>query len=738
MPCHPGHEEHGGSENHDEHAGHDMHAGHDEAAPEAHAGHDMHEGHGGHGGHGDHVAMFRTKFWICLALTIPVLAYADMLWEWLGLEPPNLPAPRIVPFVLAGGIFFYGGTVFLTSAWSEIKARQPGMMTLVAVGITAAFGYSVATTFGVEGEGFYWELATLVDVMLLGHWIEMGSIMKASGALEELAKLIPDTAERLTSGGVETVPVSELVPGDVVLVRPGGRVPADGVVTEGDSHVDESMLTGESRPAGKGVDDSVVAGTVNGEGSLRFRVTGTGDATALAGIMRLVREAQESRSRAQALADRVAGWLAYIAISAGILTFLVWLALGTETVAFVVERAVTVVVIACPHALGLAVPLVVSISTTLAARSGLLVRDRIALEDARRVDTVVFDKTGTLTLGEMGLVGIATTANRHEDDALSLASAAESDSEHALARALVQGARDRGIEPGRATGFESLSGLGVRARTRGVDVHVGGPRLLESLGRRGPDALAGPATEWAREGKSVVFLVEDGSVTAAFAIADVIRPESAEAVRTLQSRGLKVAMITGDSEDVAAWVAREVGLDETFAQVLPGQKADRVRELQREGRTVAMVGDGVNDAPALAQSDVGIAIGAGTDVAIEAADVILMRSDPRDVVRVFDLSRATYRKMVQNLVWGAGYNALAIPLAAGVLAPVGVVLAPAVGALLMSVSTVIVAFNAQLLRRDRRLRPPQSSSDSSSSITDSAEPSRSESRPPVGSNPNPR
>ncbi|MCA1727506.1 MAG: heavy metal translocating P-type ATPase, partial [Actinobacteria bacterium] len=552
--------------------------------------------------------------------------------------------------------------------------------------------------------------ATLVDVMLLGHWIEMGAVMKASGAMEELAKLLPDTAERLRGDDVEHVPVSELLSGDLVLVRPGARVPADGEVHSGESHVDESMLTGESRPVAKHPDDGVVAGTVNGEGALRVRVTRTGSDTALAGIMRLVEEAQASRSKAQALADRVAGWLATIAIAAGLITLAAWLLLGTETVSFAVERAVTVVVIACPHALGLAVPLVISISTSLAARSGLLVRDRIALEDARLVDTVVFDKTGTLTLGEMGLVGVATVEGRDEGDALAVAAAAEADSEHGLGRAVVRGARERGATGARATSFEALPGRGVRAQVGGTTVHVGGPRLLESTGASVPPELEESTRAWATEGKSVVYLLEDERVTAAIAIADVIRPESAAAVRGLQERGLKVAMITGDSADVAGWVAREVGLDETFAQVLPDQKAGRIRELQEAGRRVAMVGDGVNDAPALAQSDVGIAIGAGTDVAIETADVILMRSDPRDVARVFDLSRATYRKMVQNLAWGAGYNAVAIPLAAGVLSGFGIVLAPAVGALLMSVSTVIVAFNAQLLRRDRRLQPTADSS----------------------------
>ncbi len=691
-PCHPGHEP--------DHADHGGHGATDHADHGGHGDHDRHAGHS--------VDLFRNRFWVSLALTVPVLLYARMLWEWLGLEPPDLPAPKLAPFAIATAIFVYGGTVFLRSAAGEIRARQPGMMTLVAVGITAAWAYSTATTFWVEGEGFYWELATLVDVMLLGHWIEMRAITRASSALQELAKLLPDTAERIGEGGTEHVAVSELAEDDLVLIRPGARIPADGEVVEGESHLNQAMLTGESKPVKVGPGGQVVAGTVNEEGALRVLVTRVGEATALAGIMRLVEEAQSSKSAAQALADRVAGWLAYIAIGAGLITLAVWLALGTETVSFVVERAVTVVVIACPHALGLAVPLVISISTGLAARSGVLVRNRMALESARSIDTVVFDKTGTLTLGEMGLVGLAVAGGREEHEALAVAAAAEASSEHALARAILRGAAERRVEAPRAEAFEAIAGRGVRARVGGSEIHVGGPSLLTSLGAEVPDELREPASRWSSEGKSVVYLLEDGKVTAAFAVSDVIRPESGEAVRALKDLGVRVAMITGDGEDVARWVGAELDLDEVFAQVLPDRKAARIAELQSEGRRVAMVGDGVNDAPALAGADVGIAIGAGTDVAIETADVILIRSDPRDVVRVLELSRATYRKMVQNLVWGAGYNAVAIPLAAGVLAPFGIVLAPAVGALLMSASTVIVAFNAQLLRRDRRLRPAAS------------------------------
>ena len=702
------------SKEHDRHAhtmhdtAHDIHAAHarHEDTAETHHAHTAHGGHGGgHDRHAGHsVEMFRNRFWVCLALTIPVLAYAEGLWELVGFEAPNLPARTLVPFALATVIFFYGGSVFLRSAAGELRARMPGMMTLVALGITAAYLYSAATTFLVEGEGFYWELATLVDVMLLGHWIEMRSIGRASEALEELAKLLPDTAERIRDGQREVVSIADLAPGDVLMVRPGARVPADGEVLEGESHVNESMLTGESRPVRKAPGEEVIAGAVNEEGALRVKVKSTGEDTALAGIIRLVEEAQSSKSRAQDVADRAAMWLFYVAVAAGTLTALGWWALAAGRSAdFVIERAVTVVVIACPHALGLAVPLVVAISTSMSARGGLLVRNRLALERARDVDVVVLDKTGTLTRGELGVVGI-TADGRSEEDVLAIAAGLEANSEHALARAIVAEAERRQVTPTRVDSFEALKGRGVRGMVDGREVHLGGPRLLESLvvdGRKDPrDAAA----TWSSEGKTVVSLVEDGRVTASFALADVIREESKEAISRLKAMGIDVAMITGDSKDVARWVAEELGVDDHFAEVLPDQKADRVRELQAQGKVVAMVGDGVNDAPALVQADVGIAIGAGTDVAIESADVILVRDDPRDVARVVELSRATYRKMIQNLVWATGYNAVALPLAAGVLAPVGILLPPAVGALLMSVSTVVVAFNAQLLRRDPRLR----------------------------------
>ena len=656
------------------------------------ASHQEHDRHAGHS-----VAMFRKRFWVSAALTVPVLLYAQMLWRWLGLEPPELPGEKIIPFALGSIIYFYGGMVFLRSAVGEIRSRLPGMMTLVAVGISTAYLYSAATTFFLEGEGFYWELATLVDVMLLGHWIEMRSVGKAQGALKELAALIPDEAERLAGDSVEVVAVGDLKEGDVVLVRPGARVPADGEVTQGDSHLDESMLTGESKPVKKGEGDEVVAGSVNQEGSLRVKVTKTGDETALAGIARLIAEAQASKSRAQAIADRAAMVLTYVALGAGALTALVWGVTTTQGADFVIERAVTVIVIACPHALGLAVPLVIAISTSLGARSGLLVRNRLALERAKDLDVIVFDKTGTLTKGEMGVTDIYSDG-RGDDEVLALAAAVEADSEHSLGQAIVDAARSRNLDLPPVSGFEAVSGRGVRAQLDGDQVHVGGPRLLESLGITPDGKLSSWASERAFEGKTVIYVIEEGRASAALALADVIRPESKEAVSRLREAGMSVAVITGDSEDVARFVATELGIEEYFAQVLPEDKAAKIKELQGRGRRVAMVGDGVNDAPALAQADVGIAIGAGTDVAIESADVILVRDDPRDVAHVIELSRASYRKMIQNLFWATGYNVVALPLAAGVLAPLGVVLAPAVGALLMSASTVVVAINAQLLR----------------------------------------
>ncbi|MBN2848836.1 MAG: copper-translocating P-type ATPase [Coriobacteriia bacterium] len=643
--------------------------------------------------------MFRDKFWLSFALSVPAIVWSEMVQELLGYTAPVFPGSAYIPAVFGTIVFFYGGLPFLKGARNELADRLPGMMTLISLAITVAFGYSLAVTFGAPGMDLWWELATLVTIMLLGHWIEMRSVSQASGALAELASLLPDEAERLgPDGGTEHVAVSALAVSDLVLVRPGARVPADGEVTEGESQVDESMITGESRLVGKAPGDAVIAGTVNGSGSLRVRVTRTGDDTALAGIMRLVAGAQASRSRVQDLADRAARLLTFVAIGSATLTALGWWIAGAEW-SYIVERVVTVLVIACPHALGLAIPLVVAISTTLGARNGLLVRDRRGLEGARLLDLVVFDKTGTLTLAKHRVVRTATVTGLDAAGASALAAAAEADSEHPIARALVQAAGEAGREVSAASGFESLPGQGVQARVDGRVVAVGGPALLEQLGLTLPAELEDAAREAREAGLTVVHLVADGAVAAVFAIGDSVRPESAAAVERLRAMGIESAILTGDARQVAAAVAAELGIERVLAEVLPADKARTIEGLQAEGRRVAMVGDGVNDAAALATADVGIAIGAGTEVAIEAGDIVLVRSDPRDVASVVSLSRATYRKMVQNLWWAAGYNIIALPLAAGVLAWAGITLSPAVGAVLMSASTVIVAANAQLLRR---------------------------------------
>ncbi|MBI2954731.1 MAG: heavy metal translocating P-type ATPase [Chloroflexi bacterium] len=656
--------------------------------------------HGRHAmGHEAHsIEEFRRRFWVCLLLTVPLLVYSDITQEILGFTPPAFPGSQYVPFVLGSIIFFYGGSVFLKGARDELSTLKPGMMTLVALAITSAYLYSVATEFLLRGGPLYWELSTLIVIMLLGHWIEMRAIGSARGALAELAKLLPDTAERIVGETTEEVSIYALEEGDRVLVRPGARIPADGEVIEGESSVNEAMITGESRPVHKALGDEVIAGTINGEGSLRVSVTRIGERTMLAGIMRLVEQAQRSRSRAQALADRAAYWLVLIAVGFGTLTFLAWLVLG-ESLGFALERTVTVLVIACPHALGLAIPLVISISTTLAARSGLLVRERLALEKARDLDAVVFDKTGTLTRGEFGVVGIVTEQELPEKEAVALAAAAEGDSEHVIARAIRAEAARIDVQRPAVSSFEALPGRGVRVTVDGRVVQVGGPRLLESLGQPSANELQDAAERWGEEGKTVVYLVLDDQPRAAIALADVIRPESYQAVARLREMDVRVVMLTGDSDDVARWVARSLGIDEYFAEVLPEHKVDKVRELRRRGLRVAMVGDGVNDAPALLAADVGVAIGAGTQVAIESAGIILVKNDPRDVVRVIELSRASYRKMVENLLLATGYNVIALPLAAGVLAPLGILLIPAIGAIFMSVSTVIVALNSQLLRR---------------------------------------
>ena len=661
------------------------------------------DGHGGHDKHAGHsVAMFRDKFWISLLLTLPTLVWGHMLQGALRYSAPSFPGARWIPAIFGTAVFVYGGRPFLQGAVREIRDRLPGMMTLIALAITVAFGFSAAVVLGFPAMPLWEELATLVTVMLLGHWLEMRSISQAQGALGELARLLPDTAVRVhvhgTDEHTEDVPVTDLHDGDMVLVRPGASVPADGVVHAGQSSVNEALITGESAPVEKKEGAQVIAGTVNGAGSLRVTVTGTGDKTALAKIMRLVEQAQSSRSRAQVLADRAAFWLTCIALGTGIVTLIVWLAVDASP-ATAIERFVTVLVIACPHALGLAIPLVLAISTTLGARSGLLVRDRRGLEDARNLTTVVFDKTGTLTLGEHRVVAISTIGQLSEDTALQLAASVEHDAEHPVARAIVKSAEERGLSVQSADAFQAIPGRGARATVAGRMLSVGGPNLLASMSATPEPMLQRFADDAATRGQGVVFLLEHGEALAAFAVADAVRPESAEAVRKLHDAGIEVVMMTGDARTVADAVARTLGIDVVLAQVLPEDKAANIERLQKEGKRVAMVGDGVNDAPALATADVGIAIGAGTSVAVEAGDIVLVRSDPRDVSRIITLSRATYSKMVQNLWWAAGYNIIAIPLAAGVLAPIGFVLSPAVGAVLMSLSTIVVAINAQLLRR---------------------------------------
>nr|WP_247731771.1 heavy metal translocating P-type ATPase [Halovivax limisalsi] len=680
-----------------------------------HGGGDAGHGDGhGNGMHQGHEAMFRRRFVVSTVLSIPVLLYSETLQAWLGFSVPAFPGSEWLTPVFSIVVFAYGGVPFLRMAVPELRDRAPGMMTLISMAITVAFGYSLASLVVPTESAFFWELVTLIDIMLLGHWIEMRSVRRASSALDELAKLLPDTAERITGdGSTEEVPVSDLGEGDLVLVRPGANVPADGVVESGDSDVDESMITGESRPVSKEPGAEVIGGTVNGAGSLRVRIDATGEETTLAGIMRLVEDAQESESRTQQLADRAAGWLFYVALGAAAVTAIAW-TIAAGTGATVVERVVTVLVIACPHALGLAIPLVVAINTSLAAGNGVLIRDRIAMERARDLDTIVFDKTGTLTEGEHGVVDAATIEGVDAATAFGLAAAVEGDSEHVIARAIREAAAERDISVPAARDFEALEGRGVRAtvdvgtsraparRTEsdaGETVHVGGPNLLSHLEADVPPELQSFADRAGENAQTVVYLVRDGSPIAAFALADVIRAESHRVVDALHELGIEVAMLTGDSADVARAVADELGIDTVFAEVLPDDKDEKVIELQERGDLVAMVGDGVNDAPALTRADVGIAIGSGTDVAVQSADVVLVQNDPTDVVRLVMLSRASYRKMRENLVWAAGYNVFALPLAAGVLAPIGVLLSPAVGALLMSLSTVIVAINAQFLRR---------------------------------------
>ncbi|WP_206037169.1 heavy metal translocating P-type ATPase [Rhodococcus sp. BL-253-APC-6A1W] len=645
--------------------------------------------------------MFRRRFWVSLALSIPVVFFSHMVADLLGYTMPDFPGAMWIPPVLGTVIFVYGGMPFLTGGWAELRSRRPGMMLLIAMAISVAFLASWVTTLGLGGFNldFWWELALLIVIMLLGHWLEMRALGAASGALDALAAMLPDTAEKITADGIAEVPLSELNRGDLVLVRAGARVPADGTVTDGRAEVDESMITGESKAVAREVGDTVVAGTVATDSALRVRITAVGEDTALAGIGRMVADAQASSSRAQALADKAAAFLFYFAAVAGIVTFTVWSLLGNLDEAVV--RTVTVLVIACPHALGLAIPLVIAISTERAARAGVLVKDRLSLERMRTVDVVLFDKTGTLTQGRHQVTGVVATAGTSEEDLLALAAAVEADSEHPVARAIVAAAETRVPAAAQvtATDFRSLPGRGVRALVDGTEVTVGGPAMLADLRLSVPADVTAVTGQWVARGASVLHVAEGDRVLGAVALEDAVREESRQAIDALHARGVKVAMITGDARQVADAVAADLGIDEVFAEVLPEHKDAKVTELHNRGHKVAMVGDGVNDAPALARADVGVAIGAGTDVAIESAGVVLAANDPRAVLSIIALSHASYRKMWQNLVWATGYNIIAVPLAAGVLAFAGVAISPAVAAILMSVSTIVVALNAQLLRR---------------------------------------
>ena len=678
-------------EHHDHHGHHD-HAG-EVSTSSTHETHEMHDHHGAHGDHSAHdPAIFRRKFWLSLVLTIPTLVFSEGLQDILGLTGPRFPGSQFIPAVFGLAVFLYGGLVFLRGAITELRAKQPGMMTLISLGITVALAYSLAVTLGLPGMDFWWELATLVTIMLLGHWIEMSAVMGANDALGELAKLLPDEADMLHGDHVMTVAVSSLKVGDSVLVRPGGAIPVDGEVVDGDSDVNEALLTGESAAVKKSVGSAVIAGSVNGSGALTVRVTKVGGDTALAGIMKLVADAQGSKSSAQLLADKAAALLFYVALGAAIITLIAWLFLAPGDPAFVLERVVSVLVIACPHALGLAIPLVSQISTSLGARNGILVKNRLALEVARKVDVVLFDKTGTLTTGKQGVRFVTS------DEVLSLAAAVEGKSEHPIARAIVDEAATRGLTVPASTGFASLAGRGVSATVEKRELTVASGRVVTERGLTLSPELASATEEHGSAGATNVYLLSGDEVLGMIALADTVRPESVEAVAMLKKRGVRVAMLTGDSVAVGEWVAAQLGIDEVFAEVLPGEKSDVVAKLQSDGSTVAMVGDGVNDAPALARADVGIAIGAGTDVAIESAGIVLASSDPRGVAGSITLSRATVRKELQNLFWATGYNVIGIPLAAGVLFGAGILLPPALAAVFMSVSTIIVAANAQLLR----------------------------------------
>ncbi|MDH5461132.1 MAG: copper-translocating P-type ATPase [Candidatus Bathyarchaeota archaeon] len=650
-----------------------------------------HQGHRKDHDHSRHIEQFKRKFWVSLILTVPILLLSEMIQNWFGFTI-QVPFHKEVLFLLSLAVYLYGGWPFLTGMVQELRKRQPGMMTLIGSAISVAFFYSAGTVFVVVGKDFFWELATLIDVMLLGHWIEAKSILGASRALEELVKIMPTTAHLMKNAKIVDVPVSQLKKEDMVLVRPGEKIPSDGVVVDGESFVDEALLTGESKPIHKEKEDEVIGGAINGEGALKIRIEKTGEETYLSQVINLVRQAQASKSRTQDLANRASALLFYAALTVGIITYLTWFSLGNFDIAL--ERSVTVLVIACPHALGLAIPLVVALSTSITAKSGILIRDRSAFESVKDVDAVVFDKTGTLTEGKFGVTDVVSYIP--ENELLRLTSSVELNSEHIIATAIVEHAKEKGTRIPKTEGFKSIPGKGAYGKVDGKEVYVGGPNLLKQMKIEVDDPNVNELQE---QGKTVVFSIVDEKLAGAFALADRVRKESFEAVKKLKEIGVKVYMLTGDAEEVARWVSKELDIDDYFAEVLPDEKAEKVKLLKEKGHRVAMVGDGINDAPALVTADVGVAIGAGTDVAIESADIILVKNDPRDVTKVADLSRKTYSKMVQNLWWAAGYNIFAIPLAAGVLYNLGIVVSPAIGALLMSLSTVIVAINSQTLRK---------------------------------------
>ena len=655
---------------------------------------DNHEtDHNGGDHHAQMVADFRRRFWISLVLTVPILTLSPLIQGFLGLEETiSFPGDNLVLFVFATAIFFYGGWPFLSGLYDEVTSAQPGMMTLIGVAIGVAYGYSSLVVFGLSGRVFFWELATLIDVMLLGHWIEMRSVMGASRALEELAELMPSDAHKvMDDGSLQDVPIETLEAGDEVVVKPGEKIPADGEIVKGETAVNQSMLTGESKPIAKGEGQEVIGGSINGEGSITVRVQKTGEDSYLAQAISLVEEAQKSKSRTQSLADQAAMWLTVISLTVGSATLLLWVFGSDRDFVFALERSVTVMVITCPHALGLAIPLVVAVSTAISARNGLLIRNRTAFERARTIDAMIFDKTGTLTKGEFGVTDTLVFSDAFtEQELLRYAASVESHSEHPIAQGIIEASEDHfNMED-----FQAIPGKGAEATVNGHDVKVVSPGYLREQGISVDDDRI---VELSSQGKTIVYVLVDGDLRGAIALADVIRPESSEAISRLKAMGVQAMMLTGDNEEVARWVADEIGLDDYFAEVLPDEKAAKVKEIQSRGLVVAMTGDGVNDAPALATADVGMAIGAGTDVAVETADIILVRSNPLDAVAIFDLSRATYRKMIQNLAWATGYNVFAIPLAAGVLYNYGILLSPAVGALVMSLSTVIVAVNARFL-----------------------------------------